>query len=115
MVEFEVELYVKYFNLEVYEFMELEEKIVKDRMKEWWKIDRNFMIESYLILKLEIMWKKLYYFIEYNIEVFNVFVKDMNEIYNFIKMMFLICIIFLFIFFLKRWREIIFLWLIFLL
>ena len=38
-------------------------------MKEWWKTDRNSMIESYLILKPEIMWKKPYYSIEHNIEV----------------------------------------------
>ena len=70
-------------------------------MKEWWKTDRNSMIESYLILKPEIMWKKPYYSIEHNIEVFNVSAKDMNEIHNFIKTMFLICTILSFIFLLK--------------
>ncbi|MCU5525224.1 glycosyltransferase family 39 protein, partial [Bacillus cereus] len=91
MAELEVELHAKYPNLEAHEFMELEEKIAKDKMKEWWKTDRNSMIESYLILKPEIMWKKPYYSIEHNIEVFNVSAKDMNEIHNFIKTMFLIC------------------------
>jgi hypothetical protein len=110
MAELEVELHAKYPNLEAHEFMELEEKIAKDKMKEWWKTDRNSMIESYLILKPEIMWKKPYYSIEHNIEVFNVSAKDMNEIHNFIKTMFLICTILSFIFLLKRWRETTFLW-----
>ncbi|MCU5544346.1 glycosyltransferase family 39 protein [Bacillus cereus] len=110
MAELEVELHAKYPNLEAHEFMELEEKIAKDKMKEWWKTDRNSMIESYLILKPEIMWKKPYYSIEHNIEVFNVSAKDMNEIHNFIKTMFLICTILSFIFLLKRSRETTFLW-----
>ena len=37
--------------------MELEEKIAIDKMKEWWKTDKESMIESYLVLKPEILWK----------------------------------------------------------
>ena len=110
MGELEIELHAKYPNLEAHEFMELEEKIAIDKMKEWWKTNKGSMIESYLVLKPEILWKKPYYSIEHNIEVFNVSAKDMNEIYNFIKTTFLICTVLSFIFLLKRWRETTFLW-----
>ncbi|KFN04552.1 4-amino-4-deoxy-L-arabinose transferase [Bacillus clarus] len=112
MGELEVELHAKYPDLEAHEFMELEEKIAIDKMKEWWKTDKESMIRSYLILKPEILWKKPYYSIEHNIEVFDVSAKDMNEIYDFIKQIFFICTVLSFVFLLSRWRETTFLWLI---
>ena len=115
MGELEVELHAKYPDIEAHEFMELEQKIAIDKMKEWWKTDKESMIRSYLILKPEILWKKPYYSIEHNIEVFDVSAKDMNEIFDFIKQMFLICTVLSFVFLLKRWRETMFLWLILLL
>ncbi|MGH0428048.1 glycosyltransferase family 39 protein [Bacillus hominis] len=112
MAELEVELHAKYPNLEAHEFMELEQKIAVDRMKEWWRTDKEAMLRSYLILKPEIMWKKPYYSLEHNIEIFDISAKDMNDIFDNIKQIFLICAVLSFIFLWKKWREHVFLWLI---
>ncbi|MGR5984422.1 ArnT family glycosyltransferase [Bacillus cytotoxicus] len=110
MDEIEGELHEKYPHIEAHEFMQMEKEIAVNRMKEWWRTDKESMLRSYLVLKPEILWEKPYYYPGHNIKIFDISGEGMKGFFEFIKQLFFICTILSFVLCWRKWREYIFLW-----
>ncbi|MCI0765359.1 glycosyltransferase family 39 protein [Bacillus sp. TL12] len=107
--EIEKEIFSENPDIEAHKWMEMEQKIATERMKTWWETDKKSMLKSYLILKPQIFWDIPYYYPYHQIYIFDIDGKDMKVIYDYIKVMFVICTIITFLLVTSKWKECVFL------
>ncbi|MBD5795422.1 MULTISPECIES: ArnT family glycosyltransferase [Bacillus] len=103
--EIEKEIFSEYPDIQAHQWMEMEQKIAVERMKTWWETDKTSMLKSYLLLKPQIFWDTPYYYPYHQISIFGIDGKDMRVIYDYIKVIFLVCTIITFLLAPSKWRE----------